>query len=62
MKQCIICKAETKHPSYDFCEACFNLSIDELDRKYGKGKGPLEPGKDTKEAPVSKPLTENTHH
>jgi hypothetical protein len=58
MKNCIICGEATKHPSYDFCEDCFNSSIEELDRKYRQKEGPSGPGMDTGEAPASNPLTE----
>jgi len=62
MKACIICGGETKHPSYDFCEKCFNSSIQELESRYGKKEGPSDPAKESREAPVDEPLTENTHH
>lgn len=34
MKHCIICGTPTKFDSYDFCEGCFNSSIQELEERY----------------------------
>jgi hypothetical protein len=36
MNNCIICGSKTKYPLFDFCEECFNTSIEELDKKYGR--------------------------
>jgi len=34
MKNCIICGSKTKHPSFDFCDGCFNMSIEEIEKRY----------------------------
>lgn len=50
MKNCIICGEPTKHPSFDFCEKCFNTSIAELEEKYLKKRAP-QTSEDLQEAP-----------
>jgi hypothetical protein len=62
MKPCIICGGETKHPSYDFCEKCFNSSIQELESRYGKKEGPSDPTKESREAQANNPLAEDVTH
>ena len=61
MKSCVICGDPVEHSSHDFCDKCFHSKIDDLQRNYGKVKGPSDPAKESREAPVSEPLTENTH-
>lgn len=49
MKNCIICGEPTKFDSNDFCEECFNSSIEELEERYER-KRASETGKDHQEA------------
>ena len=51
MKNCIICGSETKHPSFDFCEECFNSSVEELEERYERKRASAT-GKDQHEAHV----------
>jgi len=38
MKSCFLCGQPTKVPCYDFCEKCFNLTIEEIEERYlGRG-------------------------
>lgn len=36
MKECILCGAAVKYPSFDFCEACFAMTIEEIEEKFLK--------------------------
>ncbi len=56
--KCIICKLNDTEGRNNYCASCFSMAIDELDRKYGKGKGPSIPAKESREALASNPLTE----
>ena len=58
MLHCVICKERTEDPTHDYCDRCFNSSIEELDRKYGRAS---ETREDHQEALASSPLTERTH-
>jgi hypothetical protein len=37
MKPCILCGKPTKYQTYDFCEECFGLSIEEIEARYLRG-------------------------
>jgi hypothetical protein len=50
MKNCIICGSETKHPSFDFCEGCFNMSIEEIEARHLEKRASAT-RKDQQEAP-----------
>jgi len=50
MKNCIIRGSETKHPSFDFCEECFAMSIEEIEERYLKRRASAT-RKDQQEAP-----------
>lgn len=34
MKNCIICGSEVEYPSFDFCEECSNMSVEEIEGRY----------------------------
>jgi hypothetical protein len=50
MKNCTICGSVTRHPLFDFCEECFAMSIEEIERRY-LGKRASATRKDQPEAP-----------
>lgn len=60
--KCIICLVNETKGRNNYCPQCFKTRIDELDRKYGKEKGPSSSSEGIGEAPASEPVTENTHH
>jgi hypothetical protein len=47
MIHCIICGRKTKHPSFDYCEECFNTSIEEIEKRYSNKKGLRDPRRST---------------
>ena len=49
MKNCILCGEPTRFDSNDFCEKCFNSSIQELEENYEKRRA-SRIGKDQPEA------------
>ena len=40
-KRCILCGAETKRSSFDFCEKCFAMPMEEIEERYLKKRGSL---------------------
>ena len=51
MKNCILFGLETNHPSFDFCEKCFSMTIEEIEEKYLK-KGASATRQDQHEAHI----------
>lgn len=49
MKTCILCGEATKLDSNDFCEECFNSSIEELGARYERKRASAT-GKDHQKA------------
>lgn len=49
MKKCILCGEPTKLDSNDFCEECFNSSVEELEERYERKRASAT-GKDQQEA------------
>lgn len=40
MGKCFICGNPTKLDFYDFCEECFNSTVEELEKKYERKRAP----------------------
>ena len=49
MRQCIIC-GDPVDGRFDYCDKCFQMGIDELDKLYGKKEALSEPREENRES------------
>lgn len=59
--KCLLCEAPIDD-HWDYCTACYQKTIFELEREMEKREGPSVPAKESREAPASETRKENAHH
>jgi hypothetical protein len=60
MRKCLICEAPVAD-NRDFCTPCYQKKIYEIEEEMSKREA-SQTREDQREAPVSNPLAEDTHH
>jgi len=66
MRKCIVCGGLRENGNegliYDYCQTCYDTDLELLHKRQQEKEGPSSSSEGIGEAPVSEPLTENTHH